>query len=402
MSDPAPSARRKPLEGLTVLDLARMLAGPYCSAILADLGAQVIKVEPPHGDDQRHIGAVAGDASLSFEVLNRTKRSIIVNLKHPEGVQVLHELALRADILVENYRPGVAERLGVGYDVLHAINPRLVYCSISGFGQHGRMAAAPSYDVVAQALSGLMSITGSPESGPTLVGESIADIAAGLYGAMGVGTALYWRELTGEGSHIDVALFDSVFSLLPTALATWQLTGAAPERQGNHHPLSAPFGAFQAGDAPFTIAVANNKLFAVLASALGRPELVDDPRFGSDALRRAHRDDLVAIIETWASTRTAQQAADELARAGVPASAVWDVDQAAHSTQVTERKLLTSVDHPTLGPLYLPEQPVHFDGVERGQVRPAPALGADTDGVLTDVLGMSNEQIARLRAAGTI
>jgi CoA:oxalate CoA-transferase len=221
-----------------------MLAGPYCTALLSDLGATIIKVEPPHGDDQRHIGALEGDYSFSFEVLNRNKRSITINLKNPEGVKLAQTLAAHADVVVENYRPGVSNRLGIGYETLRRLNPRIVVASISGFGQDGPMAQAPSYDVIAQALSGLMSITGTPEGESSLVGESIADVAAGIFAAFAIGMALYSREKTGYGQHIDVALFDSLFSMLPTALAQWQLTGKAPNASAipTHSPLPlAPF-----------------------------------------------------------------------------------------------------------------------------------------------------------------
>lgn len=392
----------RPLDGIVILDLTRMLAGPYCTALLSDLGASVIKIEPPHGDDQRHIGALTGDHSVSFEVLNRNKRSITINLKNARGRELIHLLAQHADVVVENYRPGVADKLGIGYAALRATNPRLIMASISGFGQVGEMANTPSYDVIAQALSGLMSITGEPDGEPTLVGESIADVTAGIYAALAIGIALYQRERTHEGAHVDVALFDSLFSMLPTAIAQWQLTKKAPERIGNTHPFSAPFGAFHASDGIFTIAVANNKLFAALAQAIGRPELVDIPEFGSDALRHRNAEELTRIIEEWASTRSAEQAAEELSAAGVPASSVWNLDQAAHSTQVEERGLLHCVPHSALGAVYLPEQPVHFEGVQRGGARPAPELGAQAEEILTTVLGLSENDIERLRQDGAI
>lgn len=388
------------LDGIVVLDFTRMLAGPYCTALLSDLGATVIKVEPPQGDDQRHIGALTGERSLSFEVLNRNKRSIVINLKNPAGVALAHSLAKRADVVVENYRPGVADRLGIGYETLLGINPRIVMASISGFGQSGPMAGAPSYDVIAQALSGFMSITGRPDNDPSLVGESIGDVAAGIFAAFAIGMALFSREKDGHGTHIDVALFDSLFSMLPTAIAQWELTGQAPYRIGNSHPFSAPFGAFRARDGLFTIAVANNKLFAALAQALGKPELVGMPQFANDALRHQHQAELTRIIENWAATRDSIEAAELLRAAGVPASTVWNVDQAAHSPQVQERGLLTRAPEPNS--MFLPQQPVHFSGVPRGIAQPAPRLGGDTTAILEGLLHLSPADIAHLLNQGAI
>jgi CoA:oxalate CoA-transferase len=397
-----PSESAQLLNGIIVLDFTRMLAGPYCTALLSDLGATIIKVEPPHGDDQRHIGALEGDYSFSFEVLNRNKRSITINLKNPEGVKLAQTLAAHADVVVENYRPGVSNRLGIGYETLRRLNPRIVVASISGFGQDGPMAQAPSYDVIAQALSGLMSITGTPEGEPSLVGESIADVAAGIFAAFAIGMALYSREKTGYGQHIDVALFDSLFSMLPTALAQWQLTGKAPERIGNSHAFSAPFGAFRARDGLFTIAVANNKLFAALAQALGMPELPEMPEFANDALRHQHQAKLTQIVENWAATRSAAEVAQELSTAGVPASTVWNVDQAARSSQVRARELLARVPHPGLGSVFLPQQPVHFSDAPRHVARPAPELGSDTEAVLAGMLHLSPDEITRLFEEGAI
>ena len=395
-------AKIGPLAGITVVDFTRMLAGPYCSAILSDLGAEVIKVEPPHGDDQRGIGAMKDGLSVSFELLNRNKRSLRLDLKQEKGRRIALELAAMADVVLENFRPGVADKLGIGYQAIQKIRPDTVYCSVSGFGQNGPMAKSPSYDVIAQALSGLMSITGDPEGGPTLVGESIGDIIAGIYAAMAISTALFRRATTDEGTRIDVAMFDALFSLLPTALAKWQVTGVTPERVGNRHPLTAPFGSFTASDGPFMLAVASDKLFADLSAAIGQPELPEDPRFATDPLRFRNRHALAAIIETWAAERTAAEAVDILDRAGIPASTVWDVETAARSEQTAFRQLLTPLTHPALGILNLPEQPVHFSGTVRGKAYLAPQLGADSDAILADKLAMTPDAIKTLRASGVI
>jgi CoA:oxalate CoA-transferase len=391
-----------PLNGVTVVDFTRMLAGPFCSATLADLGAEIIKIEPPHGDDQRGIGAMKDGLSVSFELLNRNKRSLRLDLKQEEGRRLALQLAAKADVVLENFRPGVADKLGVGYEAVRALRPDTIYCSISGFGQIGPMASAPSYDVVAQALSGLMSITGRPDGDPTLVGDSIGDILAGIYAAMAIPVALYRRQTSGQGSRIDVAMFDSLFSLLPTALAKWQVTGLSPERVGNRHPLTAPFGAFMAADGPFMLAVANDKLFSTLASAMGQPELAQDPRFATDPARFVNRDALTMVIETWAAQLTTHEVVAQLTRFGLPASTVWTVEQAANSEQVASRNLISAVEHPVLGPLSLPEQPVHLSGSMRGQQKRAPHLGEDGAAILAESLGCTTEEIAVLRSSGVI
>lgn len=392
----------RPLAGIVVLDFSRVLAGPFCSALLADLGAEVIKVEPPQGDDQRWMGAFKDGVNLSFELINRSKRSIRLDLKTEKGRQIALALAERADVVIENFRPGVAARLGIGYELLRERRPDIVYCSISGFGQTGPMAQFPSYDVVAQALSGMMSITGMSDGDPVLVGESIGDSVSGLYSALGVALALFRRASTGEGAHIDIAMFDALFSLLPTALASWQATGEAPGRAGNQHPLSAPFGAYAAGDGLFMLAIANKALFSRFAALMGRPELAADPRLDSDPARRQNQALLRGIIEEWANDKSVDAVVTLLGEAGIPASPIWNVVQAATSDHAASRKLLTEVEHPRLGRLGLPEQPLHFDGLARGAARRAPDLGADGAEILSRLLGIEPDEVRRLVETGVI
>lgn len=396
------SPARKPLDGITVLDFSRVLAGPFCSALLADLGATVIKVEPPQGDDQRWMGAFKDGISVSFELINRNKESIRLDLKDPKGREIALALAERADVVIENFRPGVADRLGIGYEALKAVKPDIIFCSISGFGQRGPMALAPSYDVVAQALSGMMSITGMPDGEPVLVGDSIGDTVSGLYAAIGIALALFRRSVTGEGANIDVAMFDALFSLLPTALANMQVSGKAPGRAGNQHPLSAPFGAFKARDGLFMLAIANKAQFARFAELIGQPALASDERFSSDPARKQNSAALRDIIEHWAGERSPAEVVELLLQAGLPASCVWNVAEAASSAQAAERGLLKDVAHPLLGTLKLPEQPLRFDGLPRGEVRRAPDLGADGAAILSRVLGVDEQEIRRLVDAGVI
>ncbi|MGI6853930.1 CaiB/BaiF CoA transferase family protein [Mesorhizobium sp. 1B3] len=392
----------KPLSGVRVLDFSRVLAGPFCTALMADMGADIIKVEPPAGDDQRSMGAFREGVSVSFELINRNKRSLRLDLKTDEGREIARRLAAQCDVVVENFRPGIASKLGIDYESLSRSRPDLIYCSISGFGQSGPLAGFPSYDVVAQALSGLMSITGSPDGEPMLVGDSVGDTVSGLFAAWSISSALYRRLTTGKGARLDVAMFDSLFALLPTALAQWQVTEAAPGREGNQHPLSAPFGAYAAADGNFILAIANNALFRRFAVAIGRPELAEDPRFSSDPLRRLNRDVLRSEIETWSRKRSGADVVELLGSAGIPVSTIWDVAQAADSTHAEHRKLMTSVEHPSLGTLRLPEQPVHIDGEERGALRPAPMLGADGPAILSELLGMTQAEIATLQTAEVI
>ncbi|WP_274626743.1 CaiB/BaiF CoA transferase family protein [Arvimicrobium flavum] len=392
----------KLLSGVRVLDFSRVLAGPFCTALMADMGADIIKVEPPTGDDQRSMGAFRDGVSVSFELINRNKRSLKLDLKSDEGRDIARRLAAQCDAVVENFRPGVAAKLGIDYESLRQLRPDLIYCSISGFGQSGPLAGSPSYDVVAQALSGLMSITGSPEGEPMLVGDSVGDTVSGLFAAWSISSALYRRQSTGEGARLDVAMFDSLFTLLPTALAQWQVTRVAPGREGNQHPLSAPFGAYAAADGNFILAIANNALFRRFAVAIERPAMAEDARFSSDQQRRLNRDALRAEIETWSRQKSAADVVECLGAAGIPASMIWNVAEAADSAHADHRKLMTTVAHPSLGSLRLPEQPVHIHGQERGALRAAPALGGDGPAILSELLGTTPDEIAALRAADVI
>ncbi|MBD9528434.1 CaiB/BaiF CoA-transferase family protein [Paracoccus sp. PAR01] len=364
----------QPLSGLRVLDFTRVLAGPYATALLADLGAEIIKVEGPGGDEYRHIGPFRDGESALFQTANRGKRSILLDLKDPVDRDVALALADRADVIVENFRPGVMARLGLGPDQLRARNPRLVYASISGFGQSGPNHERPAYDIILQAMSGMMALTGDPDAAPMMVGEAVADVAGGLFAAWGIMTALYERERTGQGREIDVALFDALASMMPTAAARVLVCGQDPVRSGNRHALSAPFGTYPAGQGHFAVAVLNDRLFARFAAAIDRPELIDDPRFATDADRRLNEPALAEAITTWAAGLDAEGAVAALSAAGIPAAPLSTAREAWTSDQVMARGLVSAVDHPQLGRIDLPEQPVHFAGAPRGMRRPAPGL----------------------------
>lgn len=396
------SQQANPLQGVVVLDFSRVLAGPFCSALLADLGATVIKVEPPQGDDQRHMGAMRNGHSINFAQINRSKRSICLDLKQPEALKIARDLAKKADVVLENYRPGVAERIGIDYATLSALNPSLIYCSISGFGQDGPFAKRPSYDVIAQAMSGFMSVTGPAEGEPVFAGDSIGDTVSGLFGAWAISTALFRRERDGFGQHLDVAMFDSLMTLLPTAVAQYQKTGTAPGRSGHIHPLTAPFGAFRAKDGRVIIAVANSALFARLCNFLDLPGLVEDPRFASDADRRRNEADLRTYIENWSTLHTVQETVAMLGEAGVPASPVWDIAEAVESKQSTHRALFHEVTDPCVGQVKVPRQPVHFSATPPALPAPAPEIGADGADILAEMLDMDASQISDLRARNIV
>jgi CoA:oxalate CoA-transferase len=375
----------KPLDGLRVLDFTRVLSGPYCTALLADLGADVLKIEPPQGDDYRHIGPFYKDGSSAlFETVNRGKQSVVLDLSNTAHRDLALSLAADADVVVENFRPGVADKLGVGWDVVRARNARVIYASISGFGQDGPNARRPAYDIVLQALSGIMSVTGDPQGSPTLIGESIADIVTGLFGSWAILAALYEREQTGEGKRIDVSMFESMIALQPLVVTRYLATGKTPQRVGNRHPLSAPFGAFRASDKLFVLAVLNPKLFETLAGLIGRPDLPKDPRFATDSDRLANEPALRTAIEDWSAKRSAAEAVAALIAAGVPAAEVSDMAGALASDQAQARPVLQNVQHHKLGDMAVPEQPVRFAGAARGGLQAAAPLGAQTEQVLAD------------------
>jgi CoA:oxalate CoA-transferase len=379
-AQPLSAVAPKPLDGLRVLDFTRVLSGPYCTALLADLGADVLKIEPPQGDDYRHIGPFYKDGSSAlFENVNRGKRSVVLDLSEPAHRDLALELATGADVLVENFRPGVADKLGIGWETVKARNSRIIYASISGFGQDGPNARRPAYDIVLQALSGIMTVTGEPEGTPTLIGESIADVTTGLFGSWAIMAALYERERRGEGRRIDVSMFESMIALQPIVVTRCLATGEAPRRVGNRHPLSAPFGAFRAADKLFVLAALNPKLFETLANLIERPDLIGDPRFVTDSDRLENEPELRAAIEKWSTGRSAADAVSALVKAGVPAAEVSDMAEALQSEQARARPVLQNVRHGVLGEMAVPEQPVRFSGVPRGGLEAAAPLGAHTE-----------------------
>ena len=373
-----------PLAGIKVLDLSRVLAGPYCTALLADLGAEVIKLEPPAGDDYRHIGPFRDGESALFTLNNRGKKSLVLDLKDPDDQAIAQAIAARVDVVVENFRPGVAARLGLGSETLRAANARLVYCSISGFGQQGPFKDLPAYDLVVQAMSGLMAGTGEEGGAPLKTGESIADLIAGLFASWSIMAALVQRERTGQGATLDVAMYDALFSMLTTSHALHFYAGALPQRVGNRHPLSTPFGCFATKDGQVVIAVLSGKQFAALAALIRAPEAAGDPRFASDESRTAHEPELKALIEAWSRGLTTEEAVAALSAVGLPAAPIWDIAQAAGNEHAAARNLVSHLPHPVLGTAPTIGQPVLFDGKKPGAATSAPRLGGDIAAILKE------------------
>lgn len=364
-----------PLSGLLVADFSRVLAGPFATMMLADHGARVIKVERPGtGDDSRGYGPFLDGRSLYFARVNRGKESIALDLKDPADLQVARKLVLRADVLVENYRPGVMERLGLGPDTLLAANPRLVYCSVSGFGHTGPWSQRPAYDAVVQGMSGIMAITGAEGGAPVKPGAPVADLSAGLYAFGGITTALLGRERTGRGCHLDVAMYDATVSLLEGAGLSWLATGTDPGPIGNAHFAIAPFDTFGCRDRDITICAANDTLFRVLVGALGIPGLADDPRFADNAARHDRREELKRELEAVLRTADADHWLGELDLAGVPCGPISTVAEAVGSEQAAARRMVVHS-----GGLPGPGNPVKLSAWPDEVVRP-PAPGLDEHG----------------------
>ncbi len=378
------SEREAPLTGITVIDLTRVLAGPFCTMLLLDLGARVIKVERPgEGDDARRIGPFVGERSAYFLSLNRGKQSIALDLKAPGDRCIFERLLARADVLVENFRAGAMERLGYGWETLRARYPKLVYAATSGFGQTGPYRERAAYDMVVQAMGGIMSVTGQPGAPPTRVGTSIGDLGAGLFTALGIAAALRDRERTGLGTQIDVAMLDCQVALLENALARLAATGSPPEPLGSRHPSITPFAAFRAADGYLVIAAGNDGLFECLARELGRPDLCEDPRFATNPARTEHVDALQRELEAALARRPCAEWLETFHRAGIPCGPIQGVDQVVEDPQVLARNMVVKVKDAVIGEFPVAGNPIKLYAVADPTTRPpAPELDADRGAVL--------------------
>ena len=392
-----------PLAGVRVLDLSRILSGPFATMVFADLGADVIKLENPRtGDDTRQWAPpYQGDQSAYFLSVNRNKRGVAVDLKTEQGLDVALRLADRADIVVENFRPGTAGRLGLGYDALAARNPGLIYASISGFGQTGPFAHEPGYDAIAQALGGLMSVTGEADGSPVRVGNSVADLSAAWWAAIGILAALHARHTTGRGEWIDISLLDGQIASLTYLAGGYFASGDVPRRYGSAHPSIVPYQALHTGDGLLMVAVGNDTLWRRFASLLGLAALADDPRFDTNPQRVANRTELITIIEAALAAKGSAAWAEELSRVGIPAGAINSIDAALVHPQVAARDMVLTTEHPTAGTLRMAGSPIKLSDYTTTVRRPPPTLGEHTDEVLGE-LGYTADDIAAMREAGVI
>jgi crotonobetainyl-CoA:carnitine CoA-transferase CaiB-like acyl-CoA transferase len=403
VAQPSPPPPTGPLAGLRVLDLSRILSGPFATMILADLGAEVIKLENPIGGDDTREWAppYQGDQSAYFLSINRNKRGIAVDLKSDAGREIALRLADGADVLVENFRPGAAARLGLGYPDLSARNPRLVYASISGYGQTGPDAELPGYDAIAQALGGVVSVTGESTGPPVRVGTPVADLGAAMWAAIGVLAALHARSDSGRGDWIDISLLDGQIAWLTYVAGGYFASGEVPRRYGSAHPTIVPYQALRTSDGYLMVAVGNDSLWQRFAPIIGLPELAGDGRFATNPDRVVHRDELIPLIETALASRASADWAAELSRAGIPAGAINTVDRALAHPQVLAREMVLTAEHPTAGTLRMPGSPVRLTGHTATVRRPPPLLGEHTDEVLSE-LGYSATAIASLHQRGVV
>ena len=387
------------LSGITVLDLTRVMSGPYCTLMLADLGARVIKVERPgHGDDTRAWGPpfVAGESAYFLSV-NRNKQSLTLDFKQPDGRRILDALIGRADILVENFRPGTLERLGLDYESLAPAHPSLVYASVSGYGQTGPLANRAGYDAVTQAESGLMSVTGPVEGPPCRLGIPIGDLAAGLFATQGILAALVARASTGRGQHVDVSMLDSVAALLTYHASAYLTAGQAPPRMGNGHASIVPYNTFRARDGLLMLAVGNDDQWQRFCAAVERSDLANDPKFGTNAQRVQSRTTLEPLVQRIIEGRDRKDWVDRLGEAGVPCGVVRSIGEVLESPEMAAREMLATVPHPTAGELRLVAHPVKLSGATSHPDAPPPLVGQHTEAILTEDLGLPADARADLR-----
>ena len=391
-----------PLDGVRILDLCRVVSGPFATMLLGDLGADVVKIEEPgQGDEARSYGPpFVGGESAYFLSVNRNKRSCAVDLKSTAGKDLLLRLAATADVVIENFRPGTMERLGLGFDDLRKTNARLLYCGISGFGRTGAQASRPGYDLILQGEAGIMDITGEADGLPTRVGTSIADLVTGLYAAQAVLAALAQRQRTGEGGRVDVAMLDAMASLLTFNAGIYFASGESPKRRGNAHPTISPYETFRASDGWFNLGVANDRFWALFCTAIARPELADDPRFARAADRAARRGELKAILDPIFLMEPRDHWTTLFTEAGIPSGAIRSVGEVCEAAQLAERGVARQVEHPAAGTLRYLASAVRFDDRPPPAARRPPLIGEHTRDILTQWLAIDAAEVAQLAARG--
>lgn len=392
-----------PLKGVRVLDFTRVLAGPAAALALADLGAEVIKIEPPGtGDETRSFPPFREGESHYFLSINRGKKSIVVDLKTDAGVALVKDLAAKCDVLIENYRPGVMDRLGLGYDALSRINPRLIYCAISGYGMTGPLRDRPSFDIVLQAMSGALSVNGEPGALPTKLGIPLGDLIGGINGPIGILSALYERHHTGRGRLIDISLMDGMIGMLGYLAQLAFFTGADPKPQGSQHPNLVPYGAFPAQDGSIIIACLTNSFWERICQAIGQPELTNDARFNLIEKRRDKRDLVNDIISAFTRQKTVDELVDIFTQYQVPHAPILGITEALSQPQAVAREMVVETDHKVLGKIPIVSRSIKFVGAQQPVPAAPPVLGQHTAEILAEILDLTPEQIQKLRASGIV
>ncbi len=399
---------KRALEGIRVIDLSHVLAAPTCTMFLADLGADVIHIEPPHGDDSREFGPFAGEHDKNrsgyFISLNRNKKSMVLNIKHEKGKEILRELIKVSDVLVENFRPTTMRKLGFSWEEIKKINPRVIYASISGFGQNTLPGydTRPAYDMVAQGYSGIMSITG-PEGGPPCrVGSSVGDIFAGHQAVIGILASLFYREKTGRGQHHDGAMVDGLFCVLENAIARHTIEGTVPGPLGSAHPSITPFQGFETKDSWIITPIGNDSLWATFCTVLDRKDLIQDPRFATNPMRTKNKTVLIPILAEELKKKTLQEWSALFEAAGLPYSPINTIKDICEDPHISYRKMLVDIEQPRVGKMKIAGSPIHLSETPGAVYAPAPLLGEHSEEVLRTLLAYSDEEIERLKDEGII
>ncbi|MDR1979000.1 MAG: CoA transferase [Synergistaceae bacterium] len=392
------------LDGLTVLDLTRVLAGPFCSMLFADMGANVIKIEEPSkGDDTRGMGPFKNGESAYYMNLNRNKKGVTLNLKNPKGKKIFLDLVKKADVVLENYRPGVMEKLGLGYDALKEINPRIIYGAVSGFGHTGPYTQRPGYDIIAQAMSGLMSTTGWPGGSPTRTGTAIGDVLGGLSLAVGIFSAIYRQNRTGLGQKVDISLVDSTVASLEIINMIYTIEGRLPGRIGNRYESTYPYDSFKAADGELVIGAGNNKLWQKLCDIMNRPELKEDPRYLNVRDRVERHAEVKTVIDGWIAPMTADDVLKRLDDAGIPCAPIYDIRQVVEDPHIAgAREMFVEMEHPVAGKIKLTGSHIKLSATPSSIRTSSPSLGQHNEEVYGEYLGLSPEELSTLKQEGAL